>query len=224
MVMKLPLLALLLASSLDPALLAPGPQELRAQVATLRRHLGEADAIGRAEARIHNQLAQGPVAEGSAALCASEESRSLLARSTAFGSAYRDRVQTVRADAVRLRRLVAEPTLQPILRREQREQADALLARVDDHVRRYREMAAWQARFLQPAIQRCKPALAAAPGIPGERGEGTAVIGIGGGKVCPGGVPADGTVVVLPEPRACYGERDCSCAPMPVTAGAVLGP
>ena len=222
--MKLPLLAALLATSLAPSLLAPGPQELRAQMSTLRRHLEEADAVGRAEARIHNALAQGPLPQGAAALCADDGSRSLLARSRVFGGAYRDLVQTARADAGRLRRLIAEPTLEPILRREQKQQADALLARVDEHVRRYREMAAWQLRYLEPALQRCKPELAAAPGLPGERFARTAVSGVGGGRICPGGAPADGTVVVLDEPRACYGVADCSCAPVAVEPGAVLGP
>ncbi len=223
-VTPLPLLALLFATSVSPSLLAPGPQELRAQVATLRRHLEEADAVGRAESRIHNTLAQTALPQGSAALCATPESRSLLARSRVFGRAYRDLVQTVRSDAGRLRRLLEEPTLQPILRREQQEQADALLARVSKHERRYREMSAYQARYLEPALQRCKPELVAAPGVPGERFDRTAVSGVGGGRICPGNVPADGRVVVLDEPRACYGVAECKCAPMPVTPGAVLGP
>jgi hypothetical protein len=222
--MKLPLLLVFLAAAADPSLLAPGPRELREQMITLRGRLEEADAVGRAEARIHNALAQGQLPRGAAALCEDPAGRSLLARSRVFGSAYRDLVQIVRADAGRLRRLIAEPTLEPILRREQREHADALLARVDEHVRRYRELAAWQARYLEPAIRRCKPELVTAPGLPGERQQRTAVAGVGGGKICPGGQPADGSVVVLEDPRACHGATDCNCAPMPVTPGAVLGP
>ena len=115
------LLALLFAVS--PALLAPGPQELAEATSVLRRHLVEADAIARAEARIHNGLA-GSLALGQP-LCGDDVSRSLLARSQAFGQAYRDAVQTARADAGRLRRLLAEPTLEPILRPERRAQIEA---------------------------------------------------------------------------------------------------
>lgn len=223
--MKLPLLlAAALAVTADPSLLAPGPQELRAQVATLRRHLDDADAVGHAESRIHNALAQGALPQGPTALCADDASRSLLARSRVFGRAYRDLVQTTRSDAGRLRRLLAEPTLEPILRREQRATADALLARVDEHVRRYRELAAWQARYLEPALQRCRPELAAGQGLPGERSPRTAVTGVGGGRICPANQPADGRVVVLDAPRACYGVDDCTCTPTPVDPGAVLGP
>jgi len=219
---KLPLLALLLLA-FDPALLAPGPGELRAQTARLEAQLAEADAVGVAEARIHNRLAEGPLRQGRAALCEGEENRSLLARSRLFGAAYRDRVQSARASADRLRRMLAEPTLEPVLVPEERARAEALLARVEEHARRYGEMAAWQARHLEPALSRCRPALAPAPGLAGPRGAGTAVAGVGGGLVCPGNHPADGSVVVLPEPLACWDEASCRCAPMPVTPGAVLG-
>jgi hypothetical protein len=152
--MKVLALAFLLTALVDPSLLAPGPQELRARITTMRAHLDEADTAGRAAARIHNQLAEEP------ASCANETTRSLLAQSRIAGRAYRDAVQAARADGARLRRLLAEPTIEPILDREQRERAEGLLARVGDHERRFGELAAWQARFAEPMIARCKPPLA----------------------------------------------------------------
>lgn len=223
--MNFPLLALFLAGAIDPSLLAPGPQELAAQVKRLREHLAEADAVGGAEARIHNLLAAGPAQAGSSALCSTPENRSLLTRSRVFGKAYRDAVQTTRADAARLRRMLEEPTLQPILRPEQREQADELLGQVDAHVRRYREQAAWQARYLEPAARSCAAELSAAPGISTGADAGpVAVVGVGGGRICPAGAAADGRVVVLQAPKACWSSGSCTCTPASVLPGAVIGP
>lgn len=217
------LLAFLLLANVDPGLLAPGPREWSAQVQKLRERLAEADAIGSAEARLHNRLAQGPI-QGKA-LCATEENRSLVARSRIFGAAYRDAVQSARADADRLRRMMAEPTLQPLLWKDQRQAAEGLLDRVEAHSVRYREMASWQQRHLATAAKSCPVVPVPAEGLGGSATGRVAVIALGGGRICPWGLPADGRVLVLPGAGACYepGES-CGCKPVPQAPGAVLGP
>lgn len=217
------LLALPLFAVVDPGILAPGPVEWTAQVRRLEQKLGDADALGAAEARIHNHLAQGPIPGRS--LCATGENRSLVTRSALFGAAYRDAVQAARADGTRLRRMLGEPTLQPLLWKEERQRAEALLERVEAHVVRYREMAAWQRRHLAQAVKSCPTELVAAEGMGGVATAKVAVVGVGGGTICPFGMPADGTVVVLPRPEACHSPgADCGCTPVPQAPGAVIGP
>jgi hypothetical protein len=60
------------------------------------------------------------------------------------------------------------------------------------------------------------------PGVPaaGER-PGIAVVGLGGGSICPLGLPAHGRVVVIDGP-ACVSRAGCACEPVPVHPGAVL--
>lgn len=216
-------LPLLLVSLIDPGVLAPGPGEWRAQIRRLEERLGEADAIGAAEARIHNELAQGPIQ--ARALCSTEANRSLLTRSTAFGAAYRDAVQSARADGTRVRRMLGEPTLQPLLGKEQREHAQTLLGRVEGHAIRYREMAAWQQRYLAQAARSCPMELVPTEGVGGLATAKVAVLATGGGRICPFGIPADGRVVVLPSPDACHSDGEvCGCTPRPQAPAAVLGP
>ena len=50
-----------------------------------------------------------------------------------------------------------------------------------------------------------------------------AVIGLGGGRLCPDDLPADGKVVVLKGTSACYSAEGCDCDPAMVLPGAVLG-
>lgn len=209
-------------AAIDPSLLAPGPVEWAAQVLELRKRLDEADAVGIAEARIQNRLAIGPMTRE--ALCATEESRSLLARSLVFGAGYRDAVQAARAHGERLRRMLAEPTLQPLLWQEQRQNAEILLQRVEAHVVRYREMSSWQVRHLAAAARSCPTPLSSAKGLDGEAAKRVAVVGVGGGSICPQGAAADGRVIVLAEPLACHATHGCDCKPLPVAPGAVIGP
>jgi hypothetical protein len=84
---------------------------------------------------------------------------------------------------------------------------------------------------VSPASAPCVREVAAAPGVaepisvgrPVEA-QGVAVIGLGGGLLCPGWQAADGRVVVVRGGQACYGVADCSCEPARVLPGAVLAP
>jgi hypothetical protein len=230
-------LALLLgaggAAALEPGLLAPDPGTLAAHRARLEERLGRADAVGEAVARVHNRLAERQ-ARGKAAPCADGEGRSLVARARALGLALREEVQAARAQAARVKRLAEAPTVRPLLTTEERARLAALDARSGEQVRLYGELSAWHAAHVPPA-ERCAVQLAPAPGLsltaPGApaaeaRGERpVAVLGVGGGHLCPGAVPADGRVAVLPGGRGCYAaDAACGCAPVPLLPGAVLGP
>jgi hypothetical protein len=107
----------------------------------------------------------------------------------------------------------------------------ALSARASAAAESWLERAAWQKAFVEPAFSRCAATLRAADGVtseaaraPGEELLVVAVAGIGGGVICPSGIAADGRVVVLESPVACYGTKECDCALSAVLPGAVLGP
>jgi hypothetical protein len=209
--------------------LAPGQPDFVDHRRTLEERLAEADAVEVALARVHNALAA-LLGATPPRPCESELGRSLLARSRPLGAAYRDTTQAARAEASRLRALLLAPTLTPLLLEEDRRAADALLQRTVLHAREYQEILAWQQHFVDPLIQRCAVALMPAEGLPGagplvdSSDEPVAVVGLGGGKICPGNLPADGRVLVLRSPKACYGGSSCACEQRPVLPGAVLGP
>ncbi len=221
------LLALLAVRSAlaDPSALAPGFTELDAAVTTLKAQAVRAEASQVALERIHNRLAERLAAEG-AVLCEDPT----LARTSSLLAAWRASAQTARMDLARLRRVASSSTLAPVLDARARADLETLTARVDRQVPAWLEAAAWQSRFVDPVLERCQPVLAPGPGLPDplapERPATgpVAVVGFGGGLVCPGDHPADGGVVVLPAPEACYGPVDCACFVEPVLPGAVLGP
>lgn len=217
----------------DPAMLAPGPDDFAKAYARAVALVEDSEAVGRAMERLHNRWAELAAAKKLEKACEDEEARSIAVRSRAFGSAHRDAVQAARAAGRRLERISTAPTVVPALDARSQERADALHERIAGEVRRWAELRAWHHRYLEPAMKRClaKLALAPAPGLAptlacegGECPQAAAVIGVGGGLLCPGGQPADGRVVILPEGRACHGTADCSCTPSPVLPGAVVGP
>lgn len=228
------LLLLLIAGSAPAAeavspsrALAPSQPDFVARRQLLEQKVAGADAIGLALERIHNALAR-ILAAPNGRICESAEGRSLAARTRPLGVAYRDAVQSSRADAARLKSLVGAPTLSPLLQDADIKAAEQLIQKSGLHVRKYLEMLAWQQRFVDPAFDRCEVTLGTAEGLPGVTPEGevspVAVIGIGEGKVCPGGFSAQGRVLLLHSAKACYGASSCDCELRPVLPGAVLGP
>ena len=182
----------------DPRALAPDAAYFVETLEAAERSILEADALRTAVARTHNRWAQRSAALGSLP-CTDAEAASLAARSQRLGQGYRDAVQSARADAARLTRALASPTLAPLATATDRRRADRVLERSRAHARDYGELSAWQAKYLENFRRKCAPPLLAAPGLPSssvramnEAEERIAVIGIGGGRVCPLDRPADG--------------------------------
>jgi hypothetical protein len=206
------------------ALLAPGPEELATADAELEARLVAAEAVGRAVARLQSVWITGAGPKG----CADPEGAALTVRLRHFADAWHDTVQRVRVQADRVARLVAAPTLVPIVDAERRAQIDGRMARADVQEQAWLELVGWAARVRMPE---CAVALTTAPGVDrptiaarGELSLPAAVTAIGGGLLCPLAIPADGAVAVVDGP-VCWspGER-CDCTPDHVETGAVLGP
>jgi hypothetical protein len=175
---------------IEPSILAPGLVQANEAVDRLSRLIDEADAIGTALFRIHNEFGGSRSAMAAAAAAAKtapppkDKSKEPLpkpkaepdcttpwlldlgARSREFGRSYRDAVQSVRVQGRRVENLTVEPTVQPLLDAETNHRILKLLTRVDDLVRNYPEAASWQERYVEPLLEGCELTLAPAPGIP----------------------------------------------------------
>jgi hypothetical protein len=220
------LLLALATSQPDTTALAPTPAEFQSALGLLADHLRDADAYREATARLHNAWAEATPRKP----CSSAEDASLAARALAFGGAWRDAAQAARAQFDRVTPWATAPTLAPLLDPAEVERLAALHRRVDAHGREVIEASAWHARWIAPAVRTCPPPLASSRGLPraeraaeGEHPVAVAIIGLGGGTLCPGAVPAHGQPVVMAEGRACLGDPRCTCVPRPVLPAEVLG-
>lgn len=213
----------------DATLLAPTPADLAEGSRLLERRLAEAEALGEAVARLQNAWVSGGAVSRKG--CTATDDLSLAARQLAFGAAWRDAAQAARAQLDRVLHMAASPTVAPLIDALDNERVGSLQAKVAQSTALYAEASAWQARVVGPAVVRCALALVPAAGLSqdelraaGEARPAVAVSAVGGGRLCPLDVPADGRVVVLLDGRACYGASTCGCAPAPVLPGEVLGP
>ncbi len=224
----LPVYLILMAQSPDPvaAWLAPSPLDFERILDETSALCERAEAIDAAVARVQNAAAQ-------SWSITSSKTPDALAVEPILLRDHRDAVQSLRASSERLERISEAPTVAPVVIGARGERVKQLLERTRLLVRRYAEMLAWHERYVRPALARLEgsPALSPRAGWPLPRVRAsddplprTAVIGIGGGLVCPDGLRADGSTVLLKGEIACYGESDCSCVPVPVAPGAVLGP
>ncbi len=214
-------------------LLAPSAVDFdRALAETTSAH-DEAAAIGAALSRVQNALGQRWATTSTKTHAPIEEPLAELALEPVLLRDHRDAIQSLRAASERLERISEAPTVAPIVFGARSDRVKRLLAATRTLVRTHIEMAAWHGRFVAPRWLRLKspPELRAGPGWPAlaplaadDQKPKVAVVGIGGGTICPDGVPANGTTVVLRNEAACYGGRDCTCIARPVFPGAVLGP
>jgi hypothetical protein len=181
------------SDGIEPSILAPGLVQATEALDRLERLIDEADAIGTALFRIHNEFGGQRSAMAAAAAAAKNPPPSkakdkedkepaakpkaepdcttpwlidLGARSREFGRSYRDAVQSARVQGRRVENLTVEPTVQPLLDPETNHRVLKLLTRVDDLVRGYPEAASWQERYVEPLLKGCELPLAPAPGLP----------------------------------------------------------
>ncbi len=216
------------AAPLAAAWIAPGPQELQSETAEMNARLERAEVIQVALGRVHRAWGEAatlaPVRP-----CEDPLASSWVARSRALGAAYRDSVQSSRAQLGRLEYLWASETVQPLLDADERAAADHFRGEVARHVRAWSEAAAWQALEIEPSARKCQHELVPTEGLPytgalsASVSRGVGILGVGGGKLCPMDVPADG-FVVAPDGVACWGADTCLCTPIEVLPAAVLGP
>ena len=214
-----------------PQLLAPGPQELGRELNRMGALVDDAEVMGVASGRLQNRWAERLQSGFHDSPCKDELLSSLGLRTRIFVSAERDATQAARAQLDRLRTLAARSTVRPLVDPATEREIAALGARVEVAGRAWMERATWQQTFVDPAFAPCVSTLRTADGVgteaplgPGEGRNSVAVAGTGGGTLCPSGLAADGRIVVLDSPFACYGEAGCDCAPSLVLPGAVLGP
>lgn len=229
------------SDGIDSSMLAPGLVQAAGAIARLERLVDEADAIGIALFRVHNDFGEKrALSDENRPDCTTPWLLDLGARSRELGRGFRDAVQSARVQGRRVENLTIEPTVQPLLDAETNHKVLTLLARVDDLVRRYPETAAWQQRYVEPVIAGCTPVLLPAPGFPDvvpaadesgipaapaltKKAPMIAVIAFGGGWLCPGAVPAAGVMLVVGP--VCYSPSEsCDCAPAAVAPATVLGP
>lgn len=153
----------------------------------------------------------------------------LAARMRVFGAAWRDAVQVARVRSERLGRLTSAATVVPLLDDEARRRAQQVRERVSAQERAWMEYRAWHAQYAAASARGCSQVVThAAAGLPAARpwldvDRPVAVVAVGGGMLCPAGVPADGRVVVV-DGAACVGDASCACVAAVVLPGAVLAP
>ncbi len=212
------------------ALVAPGPVELASATRDLDERLARASAVALAMGRLHATWGEALATGVTPDACGDLAFGSLAARSRAFGAAYRDAVQDARAATDRLAYLHEAATVAPLLDASDRAAFARSKAEAEHHVAVYLEMSAWQTRFVEPAARGCELSLDRVDGVAWTGAvaatdlRSAAVLGVGGGYVCPGAVPADGSVVVV-EGFACVApDASCGCVPVPVLPAAVLTP
>jgi hypothetical protein len=207
-------------AGLEPSdLLAPGPKELDEALGELELRLDRADAAATALVRTHNALGEA-FASTQGRLACDAPAMKYVARTTALGEGYRDRVQAARAQGERFTAIAEAPTVVSLASGPMKTRADAATKRLAAHERSYAELDAWQVRFVAPLQKRCHPMLTPDDGI-GEAASGwVAFVALVPGRICPGGEVATGFAVV--EGPACMSLASCSCTPAPVAPGAVL--
>lgn len=230
------LVPLLIASS--PGDLAPGILEVRASEAALTERLRATRAVATAVSRLQAEWTvrsplvppKGREAPGP---CDDAERVALGWRIERFGAAWREVTQATLAEAERLRRARGSPVASPLVDAAWGSRLDALLGEAETARAAFIEASAWQARFVRPVLAVCPaPELAPFPGVAAalpevrdSRPDPVAVLGFGEGVICPGGFPADTSVLLLEGARACWDAGPvCTCVAEPIHPGAVLGP
>ncbi len=229
------------SDGIDSSILAPGLVQANQALARLEGLTDEAEAIGTALFRVHNEFGQKRELASAPPDCKTAWLLDLGARSHELGRAFRDAVQSARVQGRRVEDLTVEPTVQPLLDPETNHKLLSLLARVDDLVRSYPETASWQEHYVEPLLHGCETMLVPAAGFPDavpaaaasdagptpgskkRKSPLVAVIAFGGGWLCPGAVPAAGVMLVSGE--ICYSASEsCDCEPSAVSPATVLGP
>lgn len=222
-----PPLALLLLLTVGPAEAElPDLSAVRARIHSAEDLGSRAEHVGRVAMRMQNELTSRIYARS---LQCDDATSSLLARQRHLGHVYRDLLQAWRVEVARLHEERELAVVAPLLQPSDLERIEALDEALDEQLALWRTAVAWQRGRVEPWASVCGATLRPDEGLATwsshvEPGGPTLVIGVGSGKICPAGVPAEGAVVIVEDGLACYADGDCACEPQPVGDGAVLGP
>jgi hypothetical protein len=227
-------------------LLAPTLRETQSSIEKLEAFVADADATALALFRVHNRFGEHRRSFEGTPNCKQAWLVDLASRARFLGADLRDRVQSARAQRVRLDRMMLAATVEPLVDAETRFRTRKIIERVELLERRYLESVNWHSGYVERVARKCPTELQtssgfAGAGLPPAEGEvseddtvpadtvfgkkvrrPTAVIAEGGGVICPGEIPAKG-VVVLSKPSACWAPLRCDCNAVPVLPGAVIG-
>ncbi len=216
------------APAVTPADLAPSASDLL----SAEERLAELLATGRATASATTRLQTAwTLTTAPKAVCADPVRLELGWRMERFGSAWREVAQAIRAQAERVRRIRAASTVAPLVDVRWTDQLDGLLADAARIERALVEASAWQAIWVRPSLAAC-PAVFPLPSpgigmletpVRGELPMPVAVLALGDGWICPGGIRADDAVVLTAREACWSASPTCGCTPTPVEPGAVLG-
>lgn len=226
------MIGLLLAGlALDPGpALAPSPVDLLAAAAELDRRLDGAEAAARALGRVHTALAEAERKAGRPPACDDPAVVALLPRTAPLGMGVRSWAQSARAQSDRLNTMQQAVTVAALIDAPLAQDLARLRERVSAIERSYAELIQVEQHRIGPIAARCAVPLAPGPGLSvtlplpaAEKAPLVAILGLGGGLICPAGAPADGQMVLV-SGSACYSAGACDCSPLPVAPAAVLGP
>ncbi len=227
------LTAVVYGQVVEPVVIAPTWTEYVDALGVLEARSADADAVATALFRVQNEIGRRRPSSRNRPPCDDEGLASLAPRAEVLGVALRDRLQAARAQARRVDRLAAAPTVAPLVDGRTGHRRAVVTDRVTSSTDMYLEAVAWHEGQVADFIRRCNPPLALAEGlaVPGPSGldpnpDGerprVAVIALQGGRICPAGAVTSG--VAITDGQACYGDEDCSCEPAVVLPAAVLGP
>ena len=138
------------AESPAAELLAPQRADLLAHLTAAEDHLRDAEALGAALGRIHNHLAQADRLR-----CEAPDAPSLAWRTELLGQAWRDALQSARAESTRIARMQAAPTVAPLLGAGELARIEQLQARLASGVLAWQAASGWQHVYVQPWARRC---------------------------------------------------------------------
>jgi hypothetical protein len=227
-------LALLFTLGAAPSVetqLAPSIEDLDDALLEAERRLARSRAVGTAVGLIQNRFGELRDGERRLPVCEDDELASLVTRSRSFGPAWRDAAQSARVAADRVSIMATRETVASQLDDPRRERLAAVEAGAWQQALAAAEAGAWHRRYVESSFESCGLTLVPVPGLevpgvrtPDELAAPIAVIGLHFGMLCPDQQQANGKVVLLAGPDACWSVAGCDCAPIPVHPGAVLGP
>ena len=149
----------------DPGLIAPSWTEYIDALGVLEARSDDAEVVATALFRVQNEIGRRMPGLGSKPPCDADGLASLRRAPRSSASTLRDRLQAARAQARRVDRLAAAPTVAPLVDGRTGRRRVIVTDRVAAATDMYLEASAWHDRHVSDFIRRCDPPLAVAAGL-----------------------------------------------------------